>query len=115
MSIGERIKERRKALKMSVDELARRLGKNRATIYRYENGEIENLPLDVLEPIAKALNTTPAFLMGWQEEQQKNSALADIVLRARQDNEFMSVLEIMYDLDPDKIAGVKQMLAAFAK
>lgn len=71
MSIGHRIKERRKALKISADELGKRLGKNRATVYRYENGDIENLPIDILEPIAKALGTTPQYLMGWDVETKK--------------------------------------------
>lgn len=48
MSIGEKIKQLRKQLGMSVDELAIMLGKNRATVYRYEKGDIENLPLDML-------------------------------------------------------------------
>lgn len=65
MHVGERIRERRNALNMSADELAKRLKKNRATIYRYEKGEIENLPLDILEPLAIALETTPHYLMGW--------------------------------------------------
>lgn len=66
MSVGTRIKNRRNELDMSVEELARKLNKNRATIYRYEKGEIENLPLDILEPLAKALDTTPQYLMGWE-------------------------------------------------
>lgn len=65
MNVGERIKQRRKDLHMSVDELAKQLGKNRATIYRYEKGDIHNLPIDILEPLAIALNTTPQYLMGW--------------------------------------------------
>ena len=52
---------------MTVDELANKIGKNRATVYRYENTDIESLPLSVLEPLAKALKTTPAFLMGWEK------------------------------------------------
>lgn len=67
MRIGERIKQRRLELGYTADALAKLLNKNRATIYRYENGDIENMPIDVLEPLAKALNTTPAYLMGWQE------------------------------------------------
>ncbi|PWJ13919.1 LexA family protein [Ruminococcus flavefaciens] len=66
MTIGERIKERRKELGLTVDELAERLGKNRATIYRYESNDIEKLPTTVLEPLAKVLNVTPAYLMGWK-------------------------------------------------
>lgn len=71
MTIGQKIKELRNQLNMSVDDLAIKLGKNRATIYRYERGDIENLPLDVLEPLANALETTPGYLMGWEETTNK--------------------------------------------
>lgn len=64
MTIGDRIRAKRQDLGLSVDELAARLGKNRATVYRYENGDIENLPVGVLEPLATALETTPAYLIG---------------------------------------------------
>lgn len=67
MNIGERIKNRRIELGLSVDELAKRIGKNRATVYRYESNDIENLPTNILEPLAKALSTTPAYLMGWDQ------------------------------------------------
>ena len=70
MRIGERIKQRRLELGYTADALAKMLNKTRATIYRYENGDIENMPIDVLEPLAKALNTTPAYLMGWTDSQQ---------------------------------------------
>ena len=68
MSVGKRIKERRNELQMSVDELAVKLNKNRATIYRYEKGDIENLPIDIIELMAKALDTTPQYLMGWDKQ-----------------------------------------------
>lgn len=63
MTIGKQIRKRRKELKMSVDELAKRLGKDRSTIYRYENGEIGNMPLDLLLPMTEALETTPQKLL----------------------------------------------------
>lgn len=65
MSIGQRIRTIRKQQGLSIDELAYKLGKNRTTVYRYENGDIENLPLCILDSLANALNTTPAHLMGW--------------------------------------------------
>ena len=77
MTTGDRIKTRRVRLGLSVDELAARLGKNRATVYRYENNEISNFPAKVLEPLAKALETTPAALMGWGEELTAESVLYD--------------------------------------
>ena len=66
MNTGDRIKQRRLELGLTVDDLAEKIGKSRATIYRYENGDIENMPTPILEPLAKALDTTPADLMGWQ-------------------------------------------------
>jgi len=75
MDIGQRIKQRRKELGMSADELGSKLGKDRSTIYRYEKGDIENLPLDILEPIAKVLATTPQYLMGWQEKDKMNNVV----------------------------------------
>ena len=67
MNTGDRIKQRRLELGLSDDDLANKIGKSRATIYRYENGDIENMPTPILEPLAKALDTTPADLMGWNE------------------------------------------------
>lgn len=77
MSIGDRIKQRRKELDLSVDDVANKLNKNRATIYRYESNDIENLPITVLEPLAKVLNTTPVYLLGL-ENQKPNTALTNL-------------------------------------
>lgn len=67
MNTGGRIKQRRIELGLTADDLALKIGKSRATIYRYENGDIENMPTPILEPLAKALETTPADLMGWEK------------------------------------------------
>ena len=67
MSVGERIKRRRKQLKMSAEKLGETIGKDRSTVYRYEKGEIENISIELIPPIAKALNVSPAYLMGWEE------------------------------------------------
>ena len=72
--IHERIKRLRKQNKLSVDEIVKKLNISRATYYRYESNEIEKLPLTILEPLAKILNTTPAYLMGWQEPHQENKS-----------------------------------------
>ena len=71
MTIGERIKRRRIEIGMSVDQLSDLIGKNRATIYRYESNEIEKFPIDIRHPLAEALRTTPAYLMGWEDSSQQ--------------------------------------------
>lgn len=100
MTIGHKIKELRKQLNMSVDELATKLGKNRATIYRYEKGDIENLPLDVLEPLANALNTTPGYLMGWEDNDEKETtgSIMGNLLRSFRIKNNISLQEISEEL-----------------
>ena len=83
MTVGERLKTLRKEKGISVDKLAEIIGKDRATIYRYESSEIEKMPTSVLEPLCKALNTTPSYLMGWEE------AKVQEVVPLPQDNVFM--------------------------
>lgn len=92
MDVGKRIKERRIELNISVDELAKRLNKNRTTVYRYEKGDIENLPMDILGPLAKALNTTPAYLMGW--DSKPNSTIDTITDYYRLSTEDFSKEEL---------------------
>ena len=67
MTIGKQIRKRRKELKMSVDELARKVGKDRSTIYRYENGDIGNMPLELVSPMVEALKMTPQELLSFFE------------------------------------------------
>jgi transcriptional regulator with XRE-family HTH domain len=110
MKIGDRIKERRKYLKMSADELGKRLGKDRSTIYRYEKGDIENLPLDILEPIAQALETTPQYLMGWNEVQKKNDDLVAIIQELRKDEVFLSIVQSIYEMDNEKRSSLLTIL-----
>lgn len=72
MTLGQRIKACRIASGLSADELAEKIKKNRATVYRYENDEIERLPPAILEKLAAVFNVTPAFLMGWESEKTCN-------------------------------------------
>lgn len=63
MSVGQKIRARRMELGLSVDDLAERVGKSRATVYRYESDNIDNMPLSVLEDLARVLRTTPGDLL----------------------------------------------------
>ena len=63
--IGKRIKDRREELYYTQEELAKRLGYNsKASISRIESGK-QNLTQTKISAIAEALNTSPAYLLGW--------------------------------------------------
>ncbi len=115
MTTGERIKARRKEIGMTADRLAEKIGVSRSTIFRYENGDIEKMPVNALVPIAQALSTSVEYLMGWEEEQKKNDIQADIILKMRTDTTFMSVVEKLYSLDQDKLESINQMLNTLFK
>lgn len=68
MVSGSRIKMLRESQGLSAVELAQRIGKNKATVYRYENGSIDGMKSDVLKKIADALDTNSAYLMGWTDD-----------------------------------------------
>ncbi len=68
MKTGERIRRFRHRAGLTLEELAGLVGTSKQTVYRYESGEIENIPRARIEAIAKALHQSPAALMGWEEE-----------------------------------------------
>ncbi len=66
--LNEKIKELRKEKGLSLEQLADMIGTSRQTVHRYETGAISNIPSEKVEALARALDTTPARLMGWEEK-----------------------------------------------
>lgn len=76
MTAGQRMKEKRKELGLSAEFIADKLRVSPATIYRYEKGDIEKIPGNILEQISKILKTTPAYLMGWEPDDASRIRMA---------------------------------------
>lgn len=63
--IGKRIREKREAIGMTQEELASKLGyKNKSSIAKIETGTNDIIQSKVVE-FANVLDTTVAYLMGW--------------------------------------------------
>jgi len=67
MSVGANIRKRRYELKMTQAELAAKLKTSKQAIGKYEKGIVTNIPLNRIEELAEALNTTPAYLCEWPD------------------------------------------------
>ena len=65
--IGHRIKECRERIGITQTDLANSIGELKQTIYKYESGFIENIPIKKLVLIAEHLKVSPGYLMGWEE------------------------------------------------
>ena len=114
-TIGEMIKIRINELGWSLQELADRMGyANRSTISRIEKGEID-VPQSKVPKFAKVMGTTVAFLMDWEQVQQKNSTLAEITVRMRTDKDFAALIDGINQLDSDQLASIKQFVDVVLK
>lgn len=127
MKIGNRIKLRRKELNMSAEELGKRLGKDRSTIYRYENGDIENMPLDILPELAAALDMSQQQLMGWESEEELQKTkekifgndlaeieeTADVISRMNKEEGFRKLILKINKLNPDEYAQIMNLTEHF--
>lgn len=72
MNIGHNLKKRRLTLGYTLEEVAKKVGTSKQTIHRYETGIIANIPSDKIEALAKVLQTTPAYLMGWENQPEED-------------------------------------------
>ena len=113
--MANKIKELRKSKGLTLEDVGNLVGVGKSTVRKWETGIIANMKRDKILALANALDTTPAYLMGWEEEQKKNDIQADIILRMRTDSNFMSAVESLYKLDKDKLQSINNMLHTLFK
>lgn len=71
MTLGEKVKLKREELNLSQEELAEKMNyKSKTSIHKIEVG-ITDLPLSKVKELAAVLQTTPAYLMGWEEDKSQ--------------------------------------------
>ena len=104
-AIGQRIKTLRKRKGLNQTQLANLLGKSLRTVQKYETGEIE-VSIDVVNELAKHLDTTPTFILGYETNTASIRSLADI-------------MSFLFELDKmcirDRYTGGQSSLASGSK
>lgn len=68
-----KIKRLRMERGMTLEQVANIVGVGKSTVRKWETGTIANMRRDKIALLAKALGTTPAYLMGWKESQEEVS------------------------------------------
>lgn len=98
MEFKDKIKTLRLSRNLTMDELAKMVGVSTPTIQRYESGEIKNVRRDKIYNLSKALGTTPAYLMGWEDEIFHDSDINEL-------NDFLDefgiTIKAVNEEDPD--------------
>lgn len=67
MEIKDIIRKRREELELTYEQLGNMIGVGKSTVRKWETGMIENMRRDNIVSLAKALNISPAILMGWED------------------------------------------------
>ena len=80
MTMGERICELRTAHNMSMEELGKYLGVGRSAIFKYEKGQVENLPRSTIEKMAILFGVSPSYIMCFDEWDKNSQVLSDEVM-----------------------------------
>jgi transcriptional regulator with XRE-family HTH domain len=99
-AFGERMKRIREEKNLTLEEVALKIGLSKGTVSRYENGEIDNIPLSRVEDIANLFKVSPEWLIGWSEERYRED----------EDNDDLKYIKVMQSA---KKSGIKpERLAA---
>ncbi len=107
MTIGERIKKLRTDMGITQDELAVCAKTTKQTIHKYEVGIIQNIPASKIKLLADRLQTTPAYLMGWDGNAKINtSALPDVPSPSEVDPDQF-VFDMYRQLDKEDKAEIR--------
>lgn len=105
LTLADRVIARRKELKLSQEELAHKMGlKSRSSISKIESGR--EAKQRTIVSLAKALDVTVPYLMGWEEKPEDKAAFEASILL---DEDVMEMVRLYLPLGPDARKAIKQM------
>lgn len=68
--LSQKIRDLRAKHNLTLEQIAQQVGVGRSTVRKWETGMIANMRRDKIEKLARALHTTPGYLMGWESEEE---------------------------------------------
>ena len=106
MTIGEKIKARRKELGMTTEELGRLIGVQRSAVTKYEKDKVD-LKSRPMQEIARALDISPAALLSDTDPEK------DVLEALHQDPRLGLLFDRvrnMSDADKDKMLQIANVI-----
>ncbi len=133
-SMAQKIKELRQKNGQTLEEIARKVGVGKSTVRKWETGMIQNMRRDKIYNLAQALHTTPAYLMGWENDsnpvdtkrlEPQNSVKPcqaefetinlDELIRKQYDDSTVKALSLYVQLDLDDKAEIRAEMKLMLK
>ncbi len=104
MEINKVIKSRRSELGLTLKDVADALGVAESTVMRYETSDIKHMGIDKVEALAKVLECSPAYLLGWEVKEDSS--------RLRRLSEYARKVENMSQSRQDEVFNYIDFLEA---
>ena len=105
MDMADRIKQQRIKMGYTQEELGQKLGLQKSAIAKYENGRVENMKRSVIVNMAKVLECSPAYLMGWEAEAPEEKP----ALTARDERDIKKTWTVSWKSSPQERPGLPAM------
>lgn len=75
---SKNLKKYRQLSGYSLGDISRKTDIPKATLYRYENGTNQKIPIDVVPVLEKVLNLRPGTLLGWTSDNEEKELEDDV-------------------------------------
>ena len=110
-NMASRIKELRRERGLTLEQVATVVGVGKSTVRKWETGMIANMKRDKIAALAKALCTTPAYLMGWIDEPiNEQESISNVNASLTEEEKIL--LDLFNRVPEDKQQLVLQMIRA---
>ena len=103
MEIKDLIKEKRQELGLTYEQLGNLIGVGKSTVRKWETGIIENMRRDNIIALSKALNISPAILMGWDIKESNTQDKSNLNNISKEEHEHLEDLRKLNDLGKKKV------------
>lgn len=101
MELKTIIANKRNELGLTLEDVAKICNVSISTVKRWESGEIIDIKRDKIVKLAQALHTTPAYIMGWEEEDKTKEEI---------DREAQEMLDAYNRASPEIRAAIQRIL-----
>ena len=118
MEFKDLIKTKRLQHHMTMEEVGKLVGVTKATVQRWESGEIKNIRRDKIAKLSAALKCSPAYLMGWEEAkaqkmEEKNNTITDVVFKMRSNKVFASAVAALLEMSDEQLTALLAFIEKF--
>ena len=91
--VGATIRKLRENAGLTLEEVGKSIGVSRATVHRYESGEISEIPSEKIQALARLFNVRPGYIMGWTVLSSGSGKIGDVVVDIS-DQPYITVREV---------------------